>query len=205
MSVMSKKLSSKNGTEMDFMFTTVAQFRWLRNKFTSGSVKQWMLKDGMKRWEYPGSGYCLSKWSEASPINGIRSLVKYVRGYERSSICPLSTVLPSNRLQVLRPSLPGRAAGRSPFLNSVQFKENTCRGHAPIHSYGFAPLVDTRYPCVWPRVLRSHFLQMWHDTDCISGKCSVFLLTKSSSLCTDCCVMIWRMFKCIWELIDLNN
>lgn len=33
---------------------------------------------------------------------------------------------------------PGCAAGRSPFLSSVQFKENACHSHVPIHSYGFA-------------------------------------------------------------------
>jgi len=120
--------------------------------------------------------------SETGQIRSTEYVPGEIRSRIRSSICPLSTVLPSNRLQVLRPSLPGRAAGRSPFLNSVQFKENACRDHAPIHSYGFASLVDTRYPCVWPRVLRSYFLQMWHNTDSISGKCSVFPLTKSSYL-----------------------
>lgn len=83
--------------------------------------------------------------------------VKYVRGYEWSSICLLSTILPL----AANPSS-GRAAGRSPFLSSVQFKENACHGHVPIYSYGFA---SRRYLILvhitHPADLRFHFLQIW--------------------------------------------
>lgn len=66
-------------------------------------------------------------------------------------------------LQTLRPLPSGCAAGRSLFLSSVQFKENACHDHVPIHSYEFA---SRRYPILVymtrPRDLRFHFLQMWH-------------------------------------------
>jgi len=67
--------------------------------------------------------------------------LKYVRGYERSSICPLSTTTPCptppphcRPFEHRRPV----AAGRAPFLSSVQFKEHACHERAPVHSYGFA-------------------------------------------------------------------
>lgn len=177
----SKKFKRLECMKTDFAFATITQFRRLRNKFINESLKQWMLKDGIKV-----SRFRLLPFEVKRGRSGQRntSLVKYVRGYERSSICPLSTVLPSSRLQTLRPSPPGRAAERSPFLSSVQFKENACRSHAPIHSYGFASLVDTRYSCVWPVREFSRFLYMWcvlsHDTDCIPENCFAFPLTRES-------------------------
>lgn len=185
MSLMSKELNSKSTAwhgihgfcvHGSSAIPTITEQIYQRISETM-NAKGWHEKAGISQFRLLLFGVKRSRSDQQNTF-----LVKYARGYERSSICPLSTVLPSNRLQVLRPSLSGRAAGRSPFLNSVQFKENACRDHAPIHSYGFTSLVDTRYPCVWPRVLRSYFLQMWHDTDSISGKCSVFPLTKSSSL-----------------------
>lgn len=161
------------------------------------NAKGWHEKAGISRFRLLPFGVKRGRSGQRNT-----SLVKYVRGYERSSICPLSTIFPSSRLQALRPSPSGRAAGRSLFLSSsVQFKENACRSHAPIHSYGFASLVDTRYSCVWPIREFSRFLQMWrvlsHDTDCISENCSAFPLTRESLFAQ---IVLLRSSKCIIRL-----
>lgn len=112
--------------------------------------------DGMKRPETTDSDYWLpeqagdrtGQWNMSEDTNG-RPFVR----------CRL--FYPS--LQTLRPLPPGCAAGRSLFLSSVQFKENACHDHVPIHSYEFA---SRRYPIpvymTRPRDLRFHFIQMWH-------------------------------------------
>lgn len=150
------------------------------------NVKGWHEKAGICRFRLLPFGVKRGRSGQRNT-----SLVKYVRGYERSSICPLSTVLPSSLLQhALRPSPSSRAAGRSPFLSSVQFKENACRGHAPIHSYGFASLVDTRYSCVWP--VREPFYAP------VSFKCAVlshdtdwFMFPSRSPSLRRCYFTIW--------------
>lgn len=95
--------------------------------------------DGMKRPETTDSDYWLpeqaggrtGQWNMSEDTNG----PPFVR-------CRLFYPSSAN------PSPPGRAAGHSPFLSSVQFKGNACHGHVPIHSD--LPRVDTRYLCIWP-------------------------------------------------------
>lgn len=112
-----------------------------------------MLKDGSKRPEIPALGYWLS-----GQTGQLRS-VEYVPGEITSAdtngrpfvrcqpLSPVSSLLPPSLLTSVAnrsPSSPsGRATGRSPFLSSVQFKENACHSHVLIHSYGFA---SRQYP-----------------------------------------------------------
>jgi len=117
------------------------------------------------------------------------SHVKYVRGYERSSICPLSTI-PSPP-SFASPSPSGRAAGHSPFLSLVQFKENACRGHAPIHSYRFASLVDTQYlSASLCEFISSKYGILSYDTDCIPENCSTLPSMRSLIFCPCCFITI---------------
>lgn len=127
----------------------------------------------MKRPKSPTIGF-RGKRSESGQWN--TSLVKYVRGYERSSICPLSTTLAPPESSACLPSslppslshngpftlrYPAALRDAQPFLSSVQFKENTCQGHVPIHSYGFAfaSMLDTRVHDLFCEFCVSAFLK----------------------------------------------
>lgn len=167
MSTMSKELEVSAARRMHgkrFALTAVMQFRRFRNKFTTGlpetmNAEGWHEKTRVSRLRLLAFGV-----SGVSPVSGIRPWWNtsadtngrpFVRCRPPSPrqdppslfFSSLPTVPKSQR--TLRPSL-SRAAGRSPFLSSVQFKENTCHGHVPIHSYGFASRRCSIRVCTYP-------------------------------------------------------
>ena len=150
-----------------------------------------MLKDGMKRRESLGSSYCLSGWSGAGPASGIRPTWNTFADTNGRPFVRCRPSLLPRRSQALHPSPSGRAAGRSPFLSLVQFKENACRGHAPIHSYRFASLVDTQYlSASLCEFVSSKYGILSYDTDCIPENCSTFPSMRSLIFCPCCFITI---------------
>lgn len=206
MSVMSKELSAWHGIYGNgFCVQDSSAIRTITEQIhqrisETMNAKAWHEKAGISR--FPS--YCLSGWSGAGPVSGIRP---WWNTFADTNGRPFVRCRPSSPRVVRKPFTlrppPGRAAGRSPFLSSVQFKENACRGHAPIHSYGFASPVDTRYSCVrvtCPRVLRySDFSKcgvLSHDADWIPGNCSTFPSTRSPSSRILFCYQCIVRFKC---------